>query len=172
MRFWWWAKRRLLSQNPRRGRGRVLTTQGQGRHQKLSPNFHGFCWLAHLKNRPKTAKEDLGKRLPRATGRAAALTKSREFPPGGSAESARRGGVCRPGLTFVNCVADGRKCLSKPNLSLSTGAGRWPWDHLTGVQCPTLSPEGWLQQTFRRQSSKGIFSLRDYAGIWHECQQT
>ena len=72
-------KRRLASQCPRRGRGRVLTAQGQGRRQKLSPKLSGLGRPARPRNRSKSPEEDLGKRWPRSASTTAARTKFRGF---------------------------------------------------------------------------------------------
>ena len=62
----------LASQYPRRGRGRVLTAQGQGIRQTPSPNLPDFDRPALPRNRSKTPKDDLGKRWPRSTSTTAA----------------------------------------------------------------------------------------------------
>ena len=64
---------------PRRGRGRVLTAQGQGRRRKLTSKLSGFGRQAGPRNRSRPPKEYLGKRLPRSSRTTAALTKFREF---------------------------------------------------------------------------------------------
>ena len=53
--------------------------------------------------------------------------------------------MCQPDLTFASCFANGRKCHYNQTFSLSSGVGRWLWDHPPRDQCPTLGPEGWLR---------------------------
>ena len=147
-------KRRLASHYPRRGRGRVLTAQGQGRRQKLSSNLHGSRRPARPRNRSKTPKED--KRWLRLTGTTAALTKSREFQHSrwecGIGER-RRGVPTRPHVR--EWLRERQKVPHREKNVLSTGAGRWPWNHPPGDQCPTLGSEGWLQPNVCCQCSKG-----------------
>ena len=63
--------------------------------------------------------------------------------------------MCRPGLSFANGVADGRKCLAEKicasPLARVAGPGIFP----SGDQCPTLGPEGWFQPNVWCQCSKG-----------------
>ena len=74
------TKRCLASQYPRRGRGRVLTAQRQGRRQKLSPKLPRFGRPARPRNRSETPKEDLGKRWPLSTSTTATRTKISWIP--------------------------------------------------------------------------------------------
>ena len=62
-----------------------------------------------------------------------------------SAEDMRGGGVCRPGLTCANGVADGRKGLLI-KLSLAIGGRRWLRGRPPRYSYPTRSRESWLQQ--------------------------
>ena len=98
-------KHLLASQYPRRGRGRVLTAQDQGRRLKLSPNIPGFGRPVGSRNSLKTPKENFCKRWPRLTSATVAQTKFREF------QQSRW--MCQPGLTFANCFANGRKRLTE-----------------------------------------------------------
>ena len=76
--------------------------------------------------------------------------------------------MCQPDLTFASCFANGRKCHYNQTFSLSSGVGRWLWDHPPGDQCPTLGPEGWLRpgfgQTFVASAQKVMF----HGGILRE----
>ena len=60
-------------------RDSVLTAQGQGRRQKLSPKLPGFGRPARPRNRSETPEEDLGKRWLRSASTTAARTKFRGF---------------------------------------------------------------------------------------------
>ena len=166
-------KRRLASQCPRGGRGRVLTAQGQGRRQKLSPKLLGFGRPACARNRPETPKEDLGKRWPRSASTTAAPTKFRGFQhsPWEYGTDQRR-----PGLpTRSQCrefLRERQKTPHRAKFSLSTGVGLWLGHHPPGDQYPTLGPEGWLWPTVYCQCSKGDVSWRGSAWIWRICQIT
>ena len=149
---------------PTRGRSRVLTAQGQGRRQKLSPKIPGFGRPARPRNRSKTPKEDLGKRWPRSTSTTTARTKFRgfQFCPW-ECET----GQSRPGLP-TRChvrelLREGQKAPQREKLSLSTGVNRWLGDHPPGTQCPTLSPEGWTRPNVGCQCSQGDVSWQDSA---------
>ena len=130
-------------QYPRRGRGRVLTAQGQGRRQKLSPNLPGFDRPARPRNRSETPKEDLGMRWPRSTSTTVARTKFRGFQhsPWEYRTGQRRTGVpirshCR------ELLCERQREHHRAKFSLSTGVSLWLGDHPPGDQCPTLGPEG------------------------------
>ena len=163
-------KRRLASQYSRRGRVGVLTAQGQGRRQKLSPNLPGFGRPARPRNRSETPKEDLGKRWPRSASTTAAGTQFRGFQHSpweyGTDQQ-------RPGLpNRSQCRELLRESASRANFSLSTGVGLWLGDHPPEDQCPTLGREGWLRPTVYCQCSKGGVSWRGSASTWRNCQIT
>ena len=147
-----------------RGRGRVLTTQGQGRRQKLSPKRPCFGRPARLISRSETPREDLSKRWPRSASTTAARTKFRGFQhsPWEYGTDQRR-----PGLpTRSQCrelLRERQKAPHRANFSLSTGVGLWLRDHPPADQCPTLGPEGWLRPTFCCQCSEGDVSWRGSA---------
>ena len=157
-------KRRLASQYPRRGKGRVLRTQGQGRRQKLSPKLPGFGRLARPRNRSETPKKDLGKRWPRSASTTAARMKFRGFQhsPWEYGTDQRR-----PGLpTRSQCrefLREWQKTPHRAKFSLSTAVGLWLGHHSPGDQYPTLGPEGWLRPTANCQCSKGDVSWRGSA---------
>ena len=152
-------ERRLASQYPRRGKGRVLRTQGQGRRQKLSPKLPGFGRPARPRNRSETPKEDLGKRWPRSASTTVARTQLRGFQhsPWEYGTNQRRPGV----PTRSQCREFLRELQKAPHRAifffLFTGVGIWLGDHLPGDQCPTVGPEGRLRPTVYCQCSKVMF---------------
>ena len=132
----------LASQHPRRRRCRVLTMQGQGRRQKLSPKLPGFGRPARPRNRSETPKEDLGKRWPRSTSTTVARTKFHDSSiPRGSTEQTSGGRVCQPGLSVANFFANCRKRLTEQNFPSPL-----VWAFGSGIIRPETDVPHWVQR--------------------------
>ena len=119
----------------RRGRGRVLTAQDQGRRRKLSSKLSGFGRQARPRNRSGPPKEYLGKRLPRSSSTTAALTKFREFQ---YSQWECGTGERMPGVPtrsqFREFLRERQETPHRAEHPPSTGVGRWllydsPGDH-------------------------------------------
>ena len=154
-------KRRLASQYPRRGRGRVLTAQGQGRRHKLSPKLPGFGRPARPRNRSKTPKEDLGSA---GRGQRARLRRGRNFVDSsvhrGSTEPTSGGRACQPGLTFVDCFANGRKRLTEQNFPSPLARVVRP-----GIIRPETNAPHWIQRAGFRQNLLHGGILREFGVV-------
>ena len=116
-----------------------------------------WLWSASASGkRSKTPRDDLCKRWPRSTSTTAARTKFRGFQhsPWECGTGQRRPGVPTRSH-FREWLRERQKVPHREKNVLSTGAGRWPWNHPPGDQCPTLGSEGWLQPNVCCQCSKG-----------------
>ena len=127
----------------RRGRGRVLTAQGQGRRQKLSPKLPGFGRPARPRNTSETPKEDLSKRWSRSASTTAARTKFRGFQhsPWEYGTDQRR-----PGLPTRSQCREFLRELQKAPHRANFFSSPLAWVFGSGIICPETNAPQWVQR--------------------------